>query len=93
MSAAEIKASIYKMLDATEDNTVLEDIHKYIAQRKDGYVQELGCTREEYSRELEEADAEIQRGNYATHEEVRAEVDALFKSLRHEAEMESGRKA
>ena len=33
MSTKDLKASIIKLLESTEDNLVLEDIHEYISAR------------------------------------------------------------
>lgn len=71
MEAKDLKNVIYKMLESTDDNAVLEDIQHYIEQRKrTDWVSELGCTIEEYNNELESGDAAIQKGEYYTQEEV-----------------------
>jgi hypothetical protein len=89
MSAKDLKASIYKLLESTDDEMVLEDVHEYISQRKQGIIPELGCTLDEYNRDLEEAVAEIERGETVSHEEVMASLDEMFKQLQHERQVES----
>ncbi len=80
------------MLEGTDDSTVLEDIQEYISQRRQGIIPELGCTLDEYNREIDEAEAAIQRGEFYTHEEVMASVDEMLKKLQHERKLESERK-
>lgn len=88
MSPQEIRTAIYRMLEATEDNKVLEDIQEYVVQRRNGIIPELGCTLEEYKLELEEGDAAIQRGKYFTQKEVFDYIDEKIAASRNETKVE-----
>jgi len=58
----------FSRLNDAEQQSVLEMIKTFIK----GRGREFGpVTLEEYNRELEEADAEIESGDYVTHEEVK----------------------
>ena len=58
----------FSRLNDAEQQSVLEMIKTFIKGRS----KEFGpVTLEEYNRELEEADAEIESGDYVTHEEVK----------------------
>lgn len=56
----------FDQLDTIEQRSVLQLV-KTFANRKEHFIPQ---TIEEYNRELEEADAEIEAGDYVTHEEV-----------------------
>ena len=45
----------------------------------DQFIEELGCTVGEYNQELEEANAEVEAGNYVTHDEVKKKFDSWLK--------------
>jgi hypothetical protein len=57
----------FKQLNGAEQKSVLEMVKTFLLGRKDSDVRP---TLEEYNRELEQADAEIESGDYVPHEEV-----------------------
>ena len=57
----------FTQLNAAEQKSVLQMIKTFLSSRKDEFKP---VSLEEYNRELEEADAEIEAGNYVPHEEV-----------------------
>ena len=57
----------FTQLNAAEQKSVLQMIKTFLSSRKDEIKP---VSLEEYNRELEEADAEIEAGNYVPHEEV-----------------------
>ena len=57
----------FTQLNAAEQKSVLQMIKTFLSSRKDEFKP---VSLEEYNRELEEADAEIETGNYVPHEEV-----------------------
>jgi predicted transcriptional regulator len=57
----------FTQLNAAEQKSVLQMIKTFLSSRKDEIKP---VSLEEYNRELEEADAEIEDGNYVPHEEV-----------------------
>ncbi|MGI8636156.1 MAG: hypothetical protein ACR2KZ_12210 [Segetibacter sp.] len=58
----------FSMLNRAEQQSVLDMLKTFIASRKEEYGP---VTLEQYNKELEEADAEIEAGEYVTHEEVK----------------------
>ena len=57
----------FTQLNAAEQKSVLQMIKTFLSSRKDEIKP---VSLEEYNRELEKADAEIEDGNYVPHEEV-----------------------
>jgi predicted transcriptional regulator len=57
----------FTQLNAAEQKSVLQMIKTFLSSRKDDLKP---VSLEEYNRELEEADAEIEAGNFVPHEEV-----------------------
>jgi hypothetical protein len=82
MDTKDLKASIYKLLESTDDTVVLEDIREYISQRKQGIVPELGCTLEEYNRDLDEAMKEIEQGKFVDHDEAMKGIDDMLNRMK-----------
>lgn len=59
--------SYFMQLNDAERKPVLEMVKTFIGSRKNEMKHQ---TLEEYNQELEQADAEIEAGDYITHEEV-----------------------
>lgn len=57
----------FMQLNDAEKKSVLEMVKKFLGSRKNEINQQ---TQEEYNHELEQADAEIEAGDYVSHEEV-----------------------
>jgi predicted transcriptional regulator len=57
----------FAQLNEAEQKSVLEMIKTFLQGRSADFDPQ---TMEEYNRELEDADAEIEAGDYVTHEEV-----------------------
>ncbi|MDR3712033.1 MAG: hypothetical protein P4L51_04400 [Puia sp.] len=57
----------FTQLNAAEQKSVLQMIKTFLGNRKDDFKP---VSLEQYNRELEEADAEIEAGDYVSHEEV-----------------------
>lgn len=58
----------FSMLNKAEQQSVLNMLKTFIASRKEDYSP---VTLDQYNKELEEADAEIEAGEYVSHEEVK----------------------
>lgn len=58
----------FSMLNEAEQQSVLSLLKTFIASRKEEYGP---VTLDQYNKELEEADAEIEAGEYVSHEEVK----------------------
>lgn len=57
----------FMQLNDAEKKSVLEMVKTFLGSRKNEINQQ---TLEEYNHELEQADAEIEAGDYVSHEEV-----------------------
>ncbi len=57
----------FTQLNAAEQKSVLQMIKTFLGTRRDDFKP---MSLAEYNRELEEADAEIEAGDYVPHEEV-----------------------
>jgi len=71
MDAPVLKDQLLKyfaMLNDTEQQSVLNMLKAFISSRKEEYGP---VTLEQYNKELEEGDTEIEEGKYVTHEEVK----------------------
>jgi hypothetical protein len=66
-AASQQMLDYFNQLNNTEQETILQMLRKFISARKeDAYPQTL----EEYTKELEQADAEIETGDFILHEDV-----------------------
>lgn len=66
----------WPQLTAVQKESVLHVVKNYLATEEDErVVPELGMTISEYNRELEEAVAEIERGEFYTQEEMQERID------------------
>ena len=59
-------------LNKTEQHSILQILKTYLINRKEGFQ---SPSLEEYSKELELADAEIEAGHFIIHEEVKKYFD------------------
>jgi len=70
MSAAEAKKlELFEWLANVQDEKIIEELFAV----KEGHER---VSIEQYNREIEEADAEIDRGEFLTHEEAMKEISA-----------------
>ncbi len=66
-AASQQMLDYFNQLNITEQETILQMLRKFLSSRKeDAYPQTL----EEYTKELEQADAEIEAGDFILHEDV-----------------------
>ena len=67
MSSAEIRNKVHEIIDESDDtiiDVVYTLLHAYNAKAV------LGSSIEDYNKEIEEGEAEIDRGEFFSHEEV-----------------------
>lgn len=70
------KQALIKALEQTNDEGLIRAIQQmveYAAQRDEEY---LGATLEQYNKELNEANARIEQGNFVDHEEAIKQIQA-----------------
>jgi hypothetical protein len=64
--------NLWPQLTAVQKEAVLHVVKSYlVTEENEKIIPELGTILSEYNRELEEAEAEIDRGEFYTHEEVK----------------------
>jgi predicted transcriptional regulator len=71
--------SYISRLNATQKKALLAFIKSMLPQKQNNSI-----SIEQYNKELEEAEAEIERGEFYTHEEVVATLDEMFKARKKE---------
>jgi predicted transcriptional regulator len=70
------KQALIKALEQTNDEALIKAIQQmveYAVQRDEEY---LGVTAEQYNKELDEANARIERGDFVNHEEAIKQIEA-----------------
>lgn len=78
MSAQSIDKELkqfWPQLTVAQKEAVLTVVKTYVAPPDNEIIPELGCTIDEYNREIDEAMAEIDRGEFYTHEEVKKHIE------------------
>lgn len=79
MSALEIKARVHQYVEEANDD-LLEELQRILEKHYDEPNAELGgIIINQYNDELDEAEAEIDRGEFYTQEEVAAKFEKRFK--------------
>lgn len=79
MSTIELKTSIQRQLEKTADEKLLQKIDKMLHEHFHTPIDELGGqTLQEFNDEMDEAETEIDRGEFYTHDEMVAKINKLF---------------
>ena len=72
VSTESLRLSLIQKLASTEDEYILAQIKELLEEPQPISI-------EQYNREIEEAEARIEAGEYATHEEVKKEMRSWLK--------------
>ncbi len=67
MSSAEIRNKVHEIIDESDD-TIIDVVYTMLNAYNAKAV--LGSSIEDYNKEIEEGEAEIERGEFFSHEEV-----------------------
>jgi len=79
MSAKELKASLHQLIDGEFNEGILSHIKEILEQNVHKPIAELGGqTIYEFNKEMEEAEAEMYKGEFLTHEEVSKMFEKMF---------------
>ena len=80
MSAIDLKAGLHQMIEQEGNEQVLRHIKETLEQNVHIPIAELGGqTIYEFNKEMEEAEAEMYKGEFLTHEEVSEMFEKMFK--------------
>lgn len=79
MSTAELKSSLYKLIDSINDSKTLQSIYTLISNKGVSEVDFWDELSDEQKAEIEEAIAQADRGELIPHEEVMAEIKERYK--------------
>jgi hypothetical protein len=80
MSAIELRKSLHWMIEHESNEQVLYQIKILLEQNRNIQNDELGGqTIDEFNREMDESEAEIDKGIFATQEEVTVRFEQIFK--------------
>jgi predicted transcriptional regulator len=70
MSTADIRKKLHQYIDESEE----KKIHAIYTLLEDEITNGSRISIEQYNKEIEEAEAEIDRGEYITHEELKKQI-------------------
>jgi predicted transcriptional regulator len=68
----EIK-SLWPKLNITQKESIMHVIKTYVEE--EATVKEIGCTISAYNKEIDEAEAEIDKGSFFSHDEVKSHIE------------------
>ena len=71
MKSPKLKKRVHKIIDASDDE-IIWAVYTLLQANDSGNI--LGVSIEKYNQELEDAEAEIDKGDFITHEELKNEV-------------------
>ncbi len=78
MSVQEMRTEMHRIVDILNEEQ-LYHLSRWRKEQLSGFVSdEYGVTIEEYNRDIDDAEAEINRGEYYTHEQVKAHFEEKF---------------
>jgi len=79
MSTAELKTSLYKLIDSINDSQTLMAIYTLLSKKEVDEVDFWDKLSEAEKQAIEEGISEADRGELFSHEEVMAEIKSKFK--------------